>query len=371
MPNKMKKIISALLILAAASTSFANDIAKYKDSADKGNPQSQLALGILYMTGKGGATQNPALALEYIKKAADSNLAAAQTYLGCIYAEGKIVPRDMQLAVQWRELGAQNGNVNDKWSLGNAYLYGYLVPKDQLKAVFWISQAAELDHVEAINKLIEIYTNLKNEEEVAKWKEKYSQLELKAAAGGNVDAMLSVAKQYQKGSGGLAKDKVQMIYWYRRAAEGGNIEAMERVAKFYATGRFLPKNHKKALSYYEKIAEADSAYCFKISGFYSNGSNGFPEDSQKAIEWLEKGAEKADDSTKLYVAWRYWAGFEVAKNATRSLYWCGKVLENTPKDKTSKEIVLTGAWGVAKRMINDISNNVEPPKNFGAYYNSK
>ena len=70
MPNKMKKIISALLILAAASTSFANDIAKYKDSADKGNPQSQLALGILYMTGKGGATQNPALALEYIKKAA-------------------------------------------------------------------------------------------------------------------------------------------------------------------------------------------------------------------------------------------------------------------------------------------------------------
>ena len=42
----MKKLLSALLILAAAA-SFANDVAKYKDSADKGNPQAQLALGIL------------------------------------------------------------------------------------------------------------------------------------------------------------------------------------------------------------------------------------------------------------------------------------------------------------------------------------
>ena len=81
--------------------------------------------------------------------------------MGCAYAEGKIVPRNMQEAIRWRELGAQNGTIADKWSLGNAFLYGYLVPKDQIKAVYWITQAADKGHPEAILKLVEIYKNPK------------------------------------------------------------------------------------------------------------------------------------------------------------------------------------------------------------------
>lgn len=111
----------------------------------------------------------------------------------------------------------------------------------------------------------------------------------------------------------------------------------------------------------------DNAYCFKISSFYADGSNGFPRDDEMSTKWLERGAQNADDSTKLYVAWRFWKGFETAKNPTKAIYWCSKVLETAPKGEEAQRAIF-GAFRVAERMISDISNNLPPPENFGKYY---
>ena len=144
-------------------------------------------------------------------------------------------------------------------------------------------------------------------------------------------------------------------------------EAMEKVAQMYAKGRFLPKKPEKAQEYFEKLAALDNAYCFKISSFYADGSNGFPRDDDMSTKWLERGAQNADDSTKLYVAWRFWKGFETAKNPTKAIYWCSKVLETAPKGEEAQRAIF-GAFRVAEKMISDISNNLPPPENFGKYY---
>lgn len=356
-------------MIAATMFAAADDISKIKAKADAGDVQSQLALGVLYASGQGGVAKNPAMALEYIKAAADKNFAPAQTFLGCAYAEGQIVPRNMQMAVQWRELGAKNGTIVDKWSLGNAFLYGYLVPKDQVKALYWISQAAEAGHPESIMKLIEIYKNLKNSKEEKKWTRKFSQLELELAKKGNIEAMASVAKQYMNGKGGLEKNRSQAIYWYKKAADLGEKESMDKIAQMYAKGRFLPKNPDKAQFYFEKLAAIDNSYCFKISSFYADGSNGFHRDDAMAIKWLERGAQNADDSTKLYVAWRYWKGFETPQDLTKAIYWCSQVSANAPKGEAAEKAIF-GAFRVAQKMLSDISSNVAAPDNFGKYYAS-
>lgn len=366
----MKKITTLVLAISAISAAaFADgpDIGKIRAKADSGDAQSQLALGVLYASRQGGVGKNPALALEYVKAAAESGFAPAQTFLGCAYAEGKIVPRDMNAAVRWRELGAKNGTPADKWSLGNAFLYGYLVPKDQIKAVYWITQSANEGHAESILKLVEIYKNLERPEDEKMWARKYAQLEIAAAQKGNVDAMTSVASQYMSGKGGLERNRSQAIYWYKKAADLGGREATEKIAQMYAKGRFLPKNPEKAQFYFEKLAEEDNAYCFKISSFYADGSNGFPRDDAMSTKWLERGAQNADDSTKLYVAWRFWKGFETPKDPERAKYWCAKVAENAPKGEAAKRAIF-GAFRVAEKMMEDISRNVPPPENFGKYY---
>ncbi len=366
----MKKITTLVLAISAISAAaFADgpDIGKIRAKADSGDAQSQLALGVLYASGQGGVGKNPALALEYVKAAAESGFAPAQTFLGCAYAEGKIVPRDINAAVRWRELGAKNGTPADKWSLGNAFLYGYLVPKDQIKAVYWITQSANEGHAESILKLVEIYKNLERPEDEKMWARKYAQLEIAAAQKGNVDAMTSVASQYMSGKGGLERNRSQAIYWYKKAADLGGREATEKIAQMYAKGRFLPKNPEKAQFYFEKLAEEDNAYCFKISSFYADGSNGFPRDDAMSTKWLERGAQNADDSTKLYVAWRFWKGFETPKDPERAKYWCAKVAENAPKGEAAERAIF-GAFRVAEKMMEDISRNVPPPENFGKYY---
>ncbi len=366
----MKKITTLVLAISAISAAaFADgpDIGKIRAKADSGDAQSQLALGVLYASGQGGVEKNPALALEYVKAAAESGFAPAQTFLGCAYAEGKIVPRDMNAAVRWREFGAKNGTPADKWSLGNAFLYGYLVPKDQIKAVYWITQSANEGHAESILKLVEIYKNLERPEDEKMWARKYAQLEIAAAQKGNVDAMTSVASQYMSGKGGLERNRSQAIYWYKKAADLGGREATEKIAQMYAKGRFLPKNPEKAQFYFEKLAEEDNAYCFKISSFYADGSNGFPRDDAMSTKWLERGAQNADDSTKLYVAWRFWKGFETPKDPERAKYWCAKVAENAPKGEAAERAIF-GAFRVAEKMMEDISRNVPPPENFGKYY---
>lgn len=86
-----------------------------------------------------------------------------------------------------------------------------------------------------------------------------------------------------------------------------------------------------------------------------------------STKWLERGAQNADDSTKLYVAWRFWKGFETPKDPERAKYWCAKVAENAPKGEAAERAIF-GAFRVAEKMMEDISRNVPPPENFGKYY---
>ena len=158
----MKK---ALAIFAAAiailSSAGAETLSELESKAASGDANALFALGTYYAKGENGAEKNPQKAIGLLTKAAEANIPAAQAYLGYLYGEGKLVERNMDLAVYWRELAAANGKAEDKWVLGNAFLYGFFLPKNQVKALFWISQAAEEGDGRAILKLIEIYKNLK------------------------------------------------------------------------------------------------------------------------------------------------------------------------------------------------------------------
>lgn len=365
---KLPKFAIALALSATALFAANAELDNLKKKADAGDPTAQLALGVLYTKGGNGAEKNPALALEYIKAAAEQNFAPAQTLLGCAYAEGQILPRDIDSAIRWREAGAKNGTPIDKWALGNAYMFGYLMPKNPQRGMYWITQAAEAGHPEAVMKLAQIYKTQGDAEQSKYWERKFSQIELAAAGKGDVGAMTSVAKQYMSGKGGLGQNKLQGVFWYKKAAELGDRDAMDKVAKMYAKGKFLPKNPKKAQEYFEKLADADNGYCFKISSFYADGSNGFPQDFAMATKWLERGAQRADDSTKLYVAWRYWRGFETPKDLTKAVYWCAKVSENAPQGK--EKTPFFGVYKTAERMMKDISDGRPAPENFGQYYNN-
>ncbi len=360
------------------STISSEQIDSIVKKAEEGDAQSQLALGVLYVRGVSGFPKDNEKALDWISKAAMQKNPAALAYLGYIYAEGKLVKRDMKKAVEYRELAAELGDASVKWTLGNAYLYGFLVPKNQMRGLHWITRAAELGYAEAIKKLVEIYTNIGNEQELAKWNTKLSEVRVMEAKKGDTQAMFDIAEKYMSGDDGLPRNRFKAIYWYKKAAELGNKDAMDKVAKMYARGKFLPKNHEKALEYFEKLASIDFAYCFKISSYYGEGKEGFPKDEKKSIDWFARGAKNSDASTKMYLVWKYW-NFEDFKNASDLCKELIAKCENNIKlIDASAEVANTlrankerETLQALKSMLQSITERAVAPQNPNIYFRSQ
>lgn len=332
------------------------EIKKIIDDANKGDPKAQLALGSFYATGANGFEKDGTKALIWLTKSAEQNNVSAQVYLGILYATGGSIKPDTNKAVFWRELAATNGDAQEKWSLGNAFLFGYMVPKNLDRAVHWIEAAAELDHPHALVKIVEIYSKSDNAPKLAYWNERFSKLEVSAAENGNVEAMNSIAKKYLKGKGGLPRNMVKGIYWHKQAAEKGNVNSIETLAKMYARGRYLTKNTNRAKEYFMKIVEKDPSYALKISSYYTQGKEGFDKDEEQALFWLERAGERMDDSTRLYIAWRYWSGTNAPKDLQRAVHWCKQC-----KDMKDS----------AEKMLKDIYQNKPAPQNISGYIDTQ
>ena len=71
--------------------------------------------------------------------------------------------------------------------------------------------------------------------------------------------MVELARMYEEGHGGLPKDDVQAVTWYRKAAESGDSTGMRNLAKMYDQGRGdLPKDKAQAESWNRKADKVDA-----------------------------------------------------------------------------------------------------------------
>jgi hypothetical protein len=157
-----RPIALILLVLAAimagpeARADFADGVAAYEAGkfatayenwlplAEAGNPDAQLALGILYENGRGVA-RDDRQAADWYTKAAEAGHPGAQFNLGNMYKQGRGVPEDPALAVLWWTLAADKGLPGAMLNLGVAYHLGEGVARDSVRAFELFTAAAASD----------------------------------------------------------------------------------------------------------------------------------------------------------------------------------------------------------------------------------
>lgn len=83
-----------------------------------------------------------ATALQALRPLAAQGHAAAQFYLGKMYANGEGITKDYVEAVKWFRKAAEQGNAPAQNGLGVMYTHGFGVAKDDVTACFWFSLAA-------------------------------------------------------------------------------------------------------------------------------------------------------------------------------------------------------------------------------------
>ncbi len=80
---------------------------------------------------------------------AEKGYARAQSHLGNMYTQGRVVPQDLDKAFHWYLLAANQGLATAQYCVGRAYYGGRGVDKDIDKAFIWFKKSADLGINEA------------------------------------------------------------------------------------------------------------------------------------------------------------------------------------------------------------------------------
>jgi TPR repeat protein len=274
-----------------ASTGICeSQIEDLRISAEKGDLEAQVNLGIAYAKGE-GIPKDEVEAVRWIRRAAEKGFAKAQFILGAVYFEGLGgVPKNYVQAVKWIRKAAEQGFADAQFELGEAYAKGGGVSKDYVEAVKWYRQAAEQGHAKG---------------------------------------QLHLAWAYTKGEG-IPKDEVEAVKWYRKAAEQGLAEAQFQLAWAYGTGKGVPEDITEGVKWYRKADEhrLSDGISVRNRGAWAYGiGEGVPRDDADVVRWYRKAAENGFADAQFRLGWAYRIGKAVPKDEVEAVKWYRQAAE--------------------------------------------
>ncbi len=109
--------------------------------ATAGDAAAQYYLGHLYAKGEGVA-RDPGQALRWFRAAAEQGEPYGQFALGYVYEHGLGAAADLGAAVRWYRAAAAQGNLAARNNLGLMYEQGRGVARDFVRAYAWYARAA-------------------------------------------------------------------------------------------------------------------------------------------------------------------------------------------------------------------------------------
>lgn len=142
--------------------------------------------------------------------------------------------------------------------------------------------------------------------------------------------MADLGWRYESGAGGLPKDDVQAVAWYRKAADAGDGEGMNRLGIMYERGRGgLPKDDMQAVNWFRKAADAGgTAGMTNLGRMYRDGRGGLPKDDVQAVNWFRKAAEAGRGRAMTDLGWMYEEGRGgLSKDEVQALSWYRKAAD--------------------------------------------
>jgi TPR repeat protein len=199
---------------ATQKTAKDDAIQALTDKAAAGDVQSQVRLGLAYVTGDGVA-HDDAEAVKWFRKAADQDDMLGERYLAEMYFKGRGVAADNAEAAKWLRLAAGQDDPESEHNLAVMYLQGLGVPRNGAEALKWMHKSA--DH-------------------------------------GLADGQVGLGAMYEVGDG-VRLDEVESAKWYRKAAEQDSREGLNDLALLELSAKNMSlRNPKEAVTLATKAA---------------------------------------------------------------------------------------------------------------------
>jgi TPR repeat protein len=114
----------------------------------------------MYDKGEGVLEKNPAVAMDWYRKAAQQGFADAQNRLGEKYDDGEVVAQDDTAAMEWFRKAAVQGHAIAQWSVAGYYFFGKVVAEDRAAGEEWLRKAAAQGYTPAAAMLEKLPTTI-------------------------------------------------------------------------------------------------------------------------------------------------------------------------------------------------------------------
>lgn len=293
--NRNKLVLALLLIPVGSSlaavegerpdASPSSVIAKWKGSAEKGEPWACFNLGLALQQGK-DVEKNEADAVKWYRIAAEKGFAPAQANLGYCFETGIGVAADYAESVRWYQMAALQGHPLAQYNLGKKYLTGPGVPIDPKMAEKWFKQAAQRNFVPAYFSLGQLYAN--NTAGNVDYKEAFKWFRV-AAEQGYPPAQHALGYLYFEGKG-VQTNQFEAVKWYGLAAGRNFADSHYNLAICYERGYGVPQNLVAAVTHYRAAAELNHAYAQYSLGVCYYEGKGVEVDFLQSYKWWNLSA---------------------------------------------------------------------------------
>lgn len=274
--------INCLAIMHEQGTGIPKDLKKaaklYEKAVGLGDARAMTNLAIL-LENEPTVGIDKKRSLELLFEAAKLRYPHAEVMLGFAYYDGSGVPRDLGKALRLWEAAAKQGDSRAYEILGKAYAdKAFEQVIDFEKAIAYFKQRAEQGDADAAYHLSDCLEKINSWDEAKEWT-------LKAAAGGNIDAQVSLGI-----SAWLSENYADAVKWFQPLVECGNSTALTIMADMLLTGNSaIAKDEAKAFNYYLKAVEQGNALAMYHLGrcyYFGNGTAVNYDEAFKLFSYL-------------------------------------------------------------------------------------
>ena len=262
--------------------------------------------------------------LFYAKKTVNQGDKDTQYNRGCMYLEGRGVPRDYQKAYVCFKEAAGQGNLDAINKVGYMYDNGYGVTQNYQKAYDYYKKAADSGNRAAQYNLGKLYQNgigvQQNYTMAVKWFEK-------AAEQGYSSAQRELGILYRTGNG-VSQDYQKAYKYYKKAADQRDTGSMNDLGFMYENGYGVPQDYQKAYAYYKKAADSGNMLAQYNLGYSFKNGDCVQQDYVKAAEWFEKAAEQGYSGARRELGHLYRTGNGVSKDYLKAYEYYKKAADS-------------------------------------------
>ena len=223
-------------------------------AADQGDARAQWRLAVLYKKGNGVPQDWGSGAA--VPAGRRSGPTDAQLDLGVLHFHGLGMPKDLEAAVAWFRMAAEQRNVLAEFNLGRCYARGSGVEQSLVTAAHWFRLAAAQGHGSSQVELGEMYATGSRRRAIGQAGGVLVQL---AADAGLARGQFNLGVFYASGRG-VTQSDAKAIRWYRLAVEQGYAAACNNLGQFYENGRSVEQSDTEAVRLYRFAADAEHSH---------------------------------------------------------------------------------------------------------------